>query len=199
MKIPSVIALSNMSSRRNIPPSRASTCSCATSSLPILRIARELTFDHVIPRRQGGRTTWENVATACARATCKKGGRTPREARMPLHVDRSARPAGNCRTRAAPFRPTTCTKAGMTGSIGTSSWRLKATGSSPLVGEDREACQLGWLAELGEGRATTAAPLCRYPSPLRPGDTSPSLVTLSHKGEGFSVSLATSLISLRGS
>src|SRR3546814_5336217 len=26
---------------------------------------RELTFDHVIPRAQGGRTTWENVATAC--------------------------------------------------------------------------------------------------------------------------------------
>ena len=27
---------------------------------------RELTFDHVVPRAQGGRTTWENVATACA-------------------------------------------------------------------------------------------------------------------------------------
>ncbi len=38
---------------------------------------RELTFDHVLPRAQGGRTTWENVATACAPCNLKKGGRTP--------------------------------------------------------------------------------------------------------------------------
>ena len=36
---------------------------------------RELTFDHVVPRAQGGRTTWENVATACAPCNLKKGGR----------------------------------------------------------------------------------------------------------------------------
>lgn len=43
---------------------------------------RELTFDHVIPRAQGGRTSWENVATACAPCNLKKGGRTPRQAQM---------------------------------------------------------------------------------------------------------------------
>jgi 5-methylcytosine-specific restriction endonuclease McrA len=43
---------------------------------------RELTFDHVIPRAQGGRTTWDNVATACAPCNLKKGGRTPRQAGM---------------------------------------------------------------------------------------------------------------------
>ena len=42
----------------------------------------ELTFDHVIPRAQGGRTTWDNVATACAPCNLRKGGRTPREAHM---------------------------------------------------------------------------------------------------------------------
>src|SRR3712207_2783396 len=47
---------------------------------------RELTFDHVIPRAQGGRTTWENVATACAPCNLRKGGRTPRQAGM--HVER---------------------------------------------------------------------------------------------------------------
>ena len=26
----------------------------------------DLTFDHVMPRSRGGRTTWENVVTACA-------------------------------------------------------------------------------------------------------------------------------------
>jgi 5-methylcytosine-specific restriction endonuclease McrA len=47
---------------------------------------RELTFDHVVPRAQGGRTTWENVATACAPCNLKKGGRTPRQAGM--HIER---------------------------------------------------------------------------------------------------------------
>ncbi|MGH8474235.1 MAG: HNH endonuclease, partial [Methylococcales bacterium] len=42
-----------------------------------------LTFDHVTPRRLGGRTSWENVATACAPCNLRKGGRTPRQAHMP--------------------------------------------------------------------------------------------------------------------
>jgi 5-methylcytosine-specific restriction endonuclease McrA len=42
----------------------------------------ELTFDHIIPRSRGGRTTWENIVTACAPCNLKKGGRTPREADM---------------------------------------------------------------------------------------------------------------------
>ena len=49
---------------------------------------RELTFDHIVPRAQGGRTTWENVATACAPCNLRKGGRTPRQAG--LHLDRDA-------------------------------------------------------------------------------------------------------------
>lgn len=46
-----------------------------------------LTFDHVVPRRLGGRTSWENVATACAPCNLRKGGRTPQQARMPLLVE----------------------------------------------------------------------------------------------------------------
>lgn len=46
---------------------------------------KDLTFDHVVPRRLGGRTSWENVATACAPCNLKKGGRTPQQAHMPLH------------------------------------------------------------------------------------------------------------------
>src|SRR3546814_3413311 len=44
---------------------------------------KELTFDHVIPRRLGGRTSWENVTTACAPCNLKQGGRTPAQAHMP--------------------------------------------------------------------------------------------------------------------
>ena len=47
---------------------------------------QHLTFDHVIPRRLGGRTTWENVAAACAPCNLKKGGRTPAQAKMPLLI-----------------------------------------------------------------------------------------------------------------
>ncbi|MBE8191122.1 MAG: HNH endonuclease [Alphaproteobacteria bacterium] len=43
---------------------------------------RDLTFDHVIPRRAGGRTTWENVVAACSPCNLKKGGRLPAEAAM---------------------------------------------------------------------------------------------------------------------
>jgi 5-methylcytosine-specific restriction endonuclease McrA len=43
-----------------------------------------LTFDHVIPRCQGGRTTWDNIVAACAPCNLRKGARTPEQARMPL-------------------------------------------------------------------------------------------------------------------
>jgi 5-methylcytosine-specific restriction endonuclease McrA len=45
---------------------------------------REATLDHVVPRSQGGRTNWENVVCCCVPCNRKKGGRTPREARMNL-------------------------------------------------------------------------------------------------------------------
>jgi 5-methylcytosine-specific restriction endonuclease McrA len=48
--------------------------------------AHQFTFDHVIPRSLGGRTTWENVVTACGACNLHKGGRLPKEARMfPRH------------------------------------------------------------------------------------------------------------------
>ncbi len=43
-----------------------------------------LTFDHVIPRRLGGITSWENVAAACLPCNLKKGGRTPQQAHMQI-------------------------------------------------------------------------------------------------------------------
>jgi 5-methylcytosine-specific restriction endonuclease McrA len=46
------------------------------------RPAPDLTFDHVIPRSRGGRTTWENVVTACGICNLRKGSRIPREAHM---------------------------------------------------------------------------------------------------------------------
>ncbi|HEV2364956.1 MAG TPA: HNH endonuclease [Caulobacteraceae bacterium] len=44
--------------------------------------SEDLTFDHVIPRSRGGRTTWENIVAACARCNLSKGGRHPHETPM---------------------------------------------------------------------------------------------------------------------
>ena len=44
----------------------------------------DFSFEHVIPRAQGGRTSWENIVVACVPCNRKKGGRTPEQARMRL-------------------------------------------------------------------------------------------------------------------
>ena len=86
MKIPSVIAL-----RQYVKPSEfpaftrfnlflRDRFACQYCGTP-----KDLTFDHVIPRAYGGRTTWENVVAACAPCNLRKGGRTPAEAHMNLH------------------------------------------------------------------------------------------------------------------
>ena len=46
-----------------------------------------LTVDHILPRSRGGRTTWENVITACQKCNGRKGNRTPMEANMPLRSE----------------------------------------------------------------------------------------------------------------
>ena len=43
-----------------------------------------LTIDHVIPRRLGGRHTWENLVAACPTCNHHKGGRTTDQAQMRL-------------------------------------------------------------------------------------------------------------------
>lgn len=43
-----------------------------------------LTIDHVLPRAQGGMTTWENVVAACAACNHRKANRTPQQAGMAL-------------------------------------------------------------------------------------------------------------------
>lgn len=46
--------------------------------------AEELTIDHVIPRAQGGRTSWQNCVLACVTCNSQKADRTPAEANMKL-------------------------------------------------------------------------------------------------------------------
>jgi 5-methylcytosine-specific restriction endonuclease McrA len=46
--------------------------------------ARELTFDHVVPRARGGATSWENIVTCCRACNDEKRDLTPEEAKMKL-------------------------------------------------------------------------------------------------------------------
>lgn len=42
------------------------------------------TYDHVVPRAQGGVTSWDNIVIACMPCNQKKGCRTPAQAKMKL-------------------------------------------------------------------------------------------------------------------
>jgi 5-methylcytosine-specific restriction endonuclease McrA len=44
----------------------------------------ELTYDHVTPRAQGGKTIWSNIVTACSECNARKANRTPAQAGMKL-------------------------------------------------------------------------------------------------------------------
>lgn len=48
------------------------------------KTAKELNYDHVIPRVQGGKTVWENIVTSCYACNDRKGSRTPEQAGMKL-------------------------------------------------------------------------------------------------------------------
>lgn len=43
-----------------------------------------LNMDHVIPRDQGGKTSWENIVTSCIKCNSKKANRLPHQANMHL-------------------------------------------------------------------------------------------------------------------
>ena len=69
-------------SRQNVYARDGARCQYCQS-----KVARnEATYDHVVPRAHGGKTTWENIVIACVPCNQKKGGRTPTQAKMALRV-----------------------------------------------------------------------------------------------------------------
>ncbi len=67
-------------SRLNIYSRDGDTCQYCGRKLP----RSELNLDHVVPRSQGGKTSWENVVCSCVPCNLRKGGCTPEQARMKL-------------------------------------------------------------------------------------------------------------------
>jgi len=74
-------------SRLNIYARDGDTCQYCGRKLA----RNELNLDHVIPRSQGGKTSWENVVCSCVPCNLRKGGRTPDQAHMTL-LKRPLRP-----------------------------------------------------------------------------------------------------------
>jgi len=59
------------------------TCQyCGKSDLQ----GQDVTVDHIIPRAQGGKSTWENTVLACFSCNNKKDNRTPTQAKMKLRT-----------------------------------------------------------------------------------------------------------------
>ncbi len=137
MKIPSVVCLKSYIKPSRHPPLHASMSflrdrfECQYCGSP-----DDLTFDHVIPRRCGGQTTWENVVAACSPCNLKKGGQMPREAQMFPRQTPFHHPCTIFTTMAGFFRRTICMKAGWIISTGMSNCSLEPAASP--------RCQRGW-------------------------------------------------------
>lgn len=66
--------------RRNIFARDANQCQYCGKKFP----TSELSLDHVVPRSQGGLSTWDNIVCACVECNVRKGGRTPKQAHLTL-------------------------------------------------------------------------------------------------------------------
>ena len=90
MRLPSVVSLKHFVAQDRPPAfTRFNVFLRDSFACQYCGTGEDLTFDHLVPRSRGGRTTWENIVTACARCNLTKGGRTPRESAMhPRHTPR---------------------------------------------------------------------------------------------------------------
>jgi len=66
--------------RRNIFARDRNLCQYCGRKFP----TQELSLDHVLPRSQGGQSSWINLVCCCVKCNTKKGGRTPEQAHMKL-------------------------------------------------------------------------------------------------------------------
>ena len=89
MKMPAVVRLINAFKRRKKPVkfSRINIYGrdkyrCQYCGTKVTMEAG--TYDHVVPRSQGGKTVWKNIVTACESCNTHKANRTPQEAGMRL-------------------------------------------------------------------------------------------------------------------
>lgn len=76
--------------RRNLFARDANTCQYCARTLSL----SQLSFDHIIPRSRGGKTTWDNVVCCCLKCNARKGDQLPKQAGMKL-IRNPTRPRHN--------------------------------------------------------------------------------------------------------
>jgi 5-methylcytosine-specific restriction endonuclease McrA len=76
--------------RRNIFARDRNVCQFCGRHFP----TSELSLDHIVPRSQGGQSSWENLVCCCVHCNARKGGRTPDQAHMKL-IRRPVKPKRN--------------------------------------------------------------------------------------------------------
>jgi len=76
--------------RRNIYARDNNRCQYCGEHYP----TSELSLDHVVPRSQGGGSSWANLVCCCVNCNSRKGGRTPTQARMKL-IKKPGKPRRN--------------------------------------------------------------------------------------------------------
>jgi 5-methylcytosine-specific restriction endonuclease McrA len=90
-RVPAVVMLKDMLRRKRQPRfSRYNlylrdmfTCQYCNTQFP----QKQLTFDHVMPISKGGKTTWENIVTACHPCNSRKGNSLITPKNMPYRPD----------------------------------------------------------------------------------------------------------------
>lgn len=97
LRVPEVVCLAHYDrlpstavtfSRRNVAKRDHYTCQYCGAQPG----AEDITVDHVVPRAQGGASSWTNCVAACIRCNARKADRTPETAGMKLRK-RPIRPA----------------------------------------------------------------------------------------------------------
>ena len=83
MRLPSVVSLKNYVTPSRFPAfTRFNVFLRDKFACQYCGIETDLTFDHVVPRSKGGKTTWDNVVAACSPCNLKKANKLPKIAQM---------------------------------------------------------------------------------------------------------------------
>ena len=90
-------------------------------------VASELTFDHVIPKSRGGRTSWTNVVAACGPCNLRKANKMPGQSGMHPWPCRLRQMSGNYRKMGGLFRQIICMSPGGITCIGTLNYNRMTT------------------------------------------------------------------------
>ena len=86
LALPSVVALKEYVPQNRRPPFTRfndflrDRFACQYCSVTL--VTSDLTFDHLVPRSRGGRTSWANIVTACTKCNLRKGNRLVSECKM---------------------------------------------------------------------------------------------------------------------